>query len=81
MSRSSHAVPRARRAGPTALLLAVVLALAGLLAARPAPAAADDADSFVTRCGIRFRLDGKEYFFVGANAYDMFTFGTGPGDT
>ncbi|MFF9472381.1 cellulose binding domain-containing protein [Streptomyces roseolus] len=81
MSRSSHAVPRAGRVGPTALLLAVVLALAGLLAARPAPAVADDADSFVTRCGIRFCLDGKEYFFAGANAYDMFTFGSGSGDT
>ncbi|MDX2297031.1 MULTISPECIES: cellulase family glycosylhydrolase [Streptomyces] len=81
MSRSSRAVPRAGRVGPTALLLAVVLALAGLLAARPAPAVADDADSFVTRCGIRFCLDGREYFIAGANAYDMFTFGSGSGDT
>ncbi|MET9542553.1 cellulose binding domain-containing protein [Streptomyces sp. NPDC006553] len=30
--------------------------------ARPTPAAADSADSFVTRCGIRFCLDGEEYY-------------------
>ncbi|MEU2503510.1 hypothetical protein ABZ621_02250 [Streptomyces sp. NPDC007863] len=64
-----------------ALLLAAVLALTGLVVARPTQAAADSGDSFVTRCGIRFCLDGEEYFFAGANAYDMFTFGAGSGDT
>ncbi|MFJ8659665.1 hypothetical protein [Streptomyces sp. NPDC093795] len=81
MSTSPHAVTPARRAGSLAWLLAAVLALTGLLVARPAPAAADGIDSFVIRCGIRFCLDGKEYFFAGANAYDMFTFGAGSGDT
>ncbi|MFH9299002.1 hypothetical protein [Streptomyces sp. NPDC017520] len=42
---------------------------------RPVPASAA-ADSFVTRCGIRFCLDGEEYYFAGANAY-----GSGSGDT
>ncbi|MFF9316247.1 cellulose binding domain-containing protein [Streptomyces sp. NPDC014748] len=47
---------------------------------RPSSAAAA-AESFVTRCGTHFCLDGKEYYFAGANAYDMFTFGAGSGDT
>ncbi|MFJ7266685.1 cellulose binding domain-containing protein [Streptomyces sp. NPDC099050] len=83
MSKSPHAGARARarRHGPLALFLIAVLALVGSFAARPTPAAANTADSFATRCGIRFCLDGKEYFFAGANAYDMFTFGAGSGDT
>ena len=39
------------------------------------------ADSFVTRCGIRFCLDGKPYYFAGANTYDMFTYGGSYGET
>ncbi|WP_338492983.1 cellulose binding domain-containing protein [Streptomyces sp. SJL17-4] len=81
MNASPRPAPPVRRAGPLTLLLATVLALVGLLVVRPTSAAADSTDSFVTRCGIRFCLDGKEYYFAGANAYDMFTFGAGSGDT
>ncbi|MFJ3481525.1 hypothetical protein [Streptomyces microflavus] len=57
-------------------------ALAGtcLILMRPTPASAAT-DSFATRCGIRFCLDGEEYYFTGDNAYDLFTFGSGSGDT
>ncbi|WP_318215092.1 hypothetical protein [Streptomyces sp. SCL15-6] len=48
---------------------------------RPPPASAAADNSFVTRCGIRFCLDGEEYYFAGVNAYDLFTFGSGSGDT
>ncbi|KAJ3055426.1 hypothetical protein HK097_010520 [Rhizophlyctis rosea] len=37
--------------------------------------------SFVTRCGTKFCLDGKPYYFAGANTYDVFTFGSSSGDT
>ncbi|GJF27221.1 hypothetical protein [Streptomyces sp. HO565] len=35
----------------------------------------------MTRCGIRFCLDGEAYYFAGANAYEVFTFGSGSDDT
>ncbi|MFF9048875.1 cellulose binding domain-containing protein [Streptomyces parvulus] len=47
----------------------------------PPPSASAAEDSFVTRCGIRFCLNGEEYYVAGANAYDLFTFGSGSGDT
>jgi Cellulose binding domain/Cellulase (glycosyl hydrolase family 5) len=56
---------------------AVIAVLAAVLAVVTSPTAqaADSRDSFVTRCGIRFCLDGKPYYFAGTNTYDMFTFG------
>ncbi|WP_073809738.1 cellulose binding domain-containing protein [Kitasatospora sp. CB01950] len=73
--------PRSRRLAPTALLLAAVLAVAGLAIGRAGRAEADSADAFATRCGIHFCLNGKEYYFAGANTYDMFTYGGSYGDT
>jgi len=35
---------------------------------------------FVTRCGIHFCLNGNLYYYAGANAYEIFTFGSGSGD-
>jgi hypothetical protein len=35
------------------------------------------ATGFVSRCGIHFCLDGHPYYFAGADAYDVFTFGDG----
>ena len=52
-------------------MLAAVLAVL----TPPAALAADSRDSFVTRCGIRFCLDGRAFYFAGTNTYDMFTFG------
>lgn len=70
-----------RHVTPLVLLLVAALAGACLSLMRPPPASAAAEDSFVTRCGIRFCLDGEEYYFAGANAYDLFTFGSGSGDT
>jgi mannan endo-1,4-beta-mannosidase len=59
-----------------ALTSLLAVAAAGLtLAVTRTASAADSRDSFVTRCGIRFCLDGKPYYVAGANTYDMFTFG------
>ena len=61
-------------------LIAVLTAgLVGQLRAQAAPAAAPA--GFVYRCGIHFCLDGNNYYFAGANTYDVFTFGSGSGDT
>jgi len=52
---------------PRIILIAFLLPL--VLCAPPA--------GFVYRCGTHFCLDGKSYYFAGANTYDVFTFGDG----
>ncbi|MFC7483161.1 cellulase family glycosylhydrolase [Luedemannella flava] len=62
-------------------LVAVFAGIAALVAAATAvivtntAQAADPRDSFVTRCGIRFCVDGKPAYFAGTNTYDLFTYG------
>ena len=64
------------RSLPAALSVLLTIAVAALtLAVLPRAAAADPRDSFVTRCGIRFCLDGKPYYVAGTNTYDVFTMG------
>jgi len=65
------------------MLLALVALLASAVAgtaAIPSRAEAAEAD-FVRRCGIHFCLDGRDYYFAGANVYDVFTYGGSFGDT
>lgn len=76
----SHLRTRTRRNWPLVFLLLAALAGTRLTLLRPAPASAAT-DSFATRSGIRFCLGGEEYYVAGANAYDLFTFGSGSGDT
>jgi hypothetical protein len=68
---------RRHRRTMLAALTAVLAFLAATLAilTSPTASAADARDSFVTRCGIRFCLGGKPFFFAGTNTYDVFTFG------
>ncbi|WP_405108411.1 cellulose binding domain-containing protein [Micromonospora sp. NBC_01405] len=61
------------------LLLGVLLAAIGVFVVGPGAQAA--ASPFVQRCGIRFCLDGKAFHFAGTNTYDLFTYGSGSGDT
>ncbi len=69
-----------RRAGTVAMLaLAVVAAMVGIGAA--GADAATVPSSIVKRCGVHFCVDGKEAYFAGANSYDLFTYGSGSGDT
>ena len=62
-------------------LVAVFTAIAALAAAATVvivtntAQAADPRDSFVTRCGIRFCIDGKPTYLAGTNTYDLFTYG------
>ncbi|MBN6547863.1 cellulase family glycosylhydrolase, partial [Actinacidiphila bryophytorum] len=65
-----------------AALAAVTTALmmALLVIAVPGPARAAAA-GFVQRCGTHFCVNGKTAYFAGANSYDLFTFGSGSGDT
>ncbi|GAA1753219.1 hypothetical protein GCM10009681_25250 [Luedemannella helvata] len=57
-----------------AAIAALVAAATAVIVATTAQAA-DPRDSFVTRCGIRFCVDGKPAYFAGANTYDLFTYG------
>ncbi|WP_328709823.1 hypothetical protein [Microbispora hainanensis] len=70
---------------PLHLLVSPALALtAGMAAGMVAfshTAAGAASSGFVQRCGIHFCLDGKMYYFAGANTYDVFTYGGSYGDT
>ena len=64
------------------LALAVMLALAsamfGFTGVNRAHAAGP---GFVQRCGIHFCVGSQATYFAGANSYDLFTYGSGSGDT
>ena len=60
-----------------ALLIAVLIAVAAIPLQRSSAAVS----GFVQRCGIHFCLNGKAYYFAGANTYDVFTYGNGSNDT
>jgi Cellulose binding domain/Cellulase (glycosyl hydrolase family 5) len=62
-------------------LLAAVLTLLGGVAVSLAHTASAATDGFVSRCGVHFCLNGKTYYFAGANTYDVFTYGGSYGDT
>ena len=73
----SGRVPRQRILAAIVVSLGLVMAFG--LASWPKANAATA--GFVQRCGIHFCLDGKAYYFAGANTYDVFTFGGSYGDT
>ncbi len=70
--------PSRLRAVATAFAAVLTMIIASLVAVSRADAAPAD---FVQRCGIRFCLGGKTYYFAGTNTYDLFTYGSGSGDT
>jgi hypothetical protein len=55
------------------MVLVMILVSAGIICAVPA--------GFVYRSGTNFYLDGKPYYFAGANCYNLFTFGDGADTT
>lgn len=66
---------------PIHLLVSLALAVAAGTVAFSHAAAGAASSGFVQRCGINFCLDGKTYYFAGANTYDVFTYGGSYGDT
>ncbi len=60
------------------LISVLIVALFAQIGARAAPAAVPA--GFAYRCGVHFCLDGKYYYFAGANTYDVFTYGGSWGD-
>src|ERR1035437_4142380 len=70
---------RARGLAIGGVLLAVVTAVSFSWTGAPGAKAA--VSGFVGRCGIHFCVNGATAYFAGANAYDLFTFGSGSNDT
>jgi hypothetical protein len=70
--------PGARWSLLLAALAGMGFALVAVLGGGSASAAPT---GFVYRCGTHFCLDGKTFYFAGANTYDLFTYGSGSGDT
>jgi hypothetical protein len=57
--------------------LIVLIAVSSFALLSKANGSVKAASSFGTRCGIHFCLNGKAYYYAGANSYDIFTFGDG----
>lgn len=77
--RTHPPLPRVRPPFWWAALVAAVLVAGGAFALTT-PASAAPA-GFAYRCGVHFCLDGKTFYFAGANTYDLFTYGGSWGDT
>src|SRR5690348_6539575 len=73
-------ISRRRLAVSTLVLIAVAVTVVSLLVL-PRRDASAAVSGFVQRCGIHFCLNGKTYYFAGANTYDVFTYGGSYGDT
>jgi len=71
----------ARRIWVAALAAMTTALTVALLVVADPPRARAAATGFVQRCGTHFCVDGKTAYFAGANSYDLFTFGSGSGDT
>jgi len=64
------------------VIASVVIGLSAQFGAQAAPSAAPASvpPGFAYRCGIHFCLDGNNFYFAGANTYDVFTYGGSYGD-
>ena len=59
-------------------IIAILVCMAAAILNVGLPVFAQDApEEFVGRSGAQFTLDGRPYYFAGANTYDLFTFGDG----
>src|SRR5689334_4820343 len=81
MSQSPARTHPTRRRRWLAALAAAVMATVGAAVVLTGANQATAATAFVQRCGIRFCLGGKDFYFAGTNTYDLFTYGAGSGDT
>ena len=57
------------------MITSVMLTVGTILNATPIYSSAAEKDEFVHANGTKFELDGKPFYFAGANSYDLFTLG------
>jgi endo-1,4-beta-mannosidase len=69
------------RRRPFAIISSLIMALLVSTVLLPVRSANAAETGFATRCGVHFCIDGKTYYFAGANVYDFFTYGGSYGDT
>ncbi|MFI0899021.1 hypothetical protein [Streptomyces sp. NPDC020983] len=80
-SEGARTTDSARRTTLAALAAVLTVLAAGLVLLTTTGLAGAATAAFAQRCGTHFCVGVRTAYFAGANSYDLFTYGSGSGDT